>query len=180
MIRADLDPRDYVRALRLGIFVTSASTSRLLTVDGMESDFLPSLDLVPVEGTPLPAAAFTSHTDTPNLASFDLDWSDTNILLLLHFSDIMDISTYDAEEITLSDGAAASYQLTELSRPIGVEFNLVKTVCVTISRADTANMQQRGICTNQFGSCRVTFSSALISSFVNVPVQPANGIRVSL
>lgn len=177
---ADLDPRDFVEALERGIFLSLSSTF-LTTVAGSEMGFLPSVDVQPIRSQ-LQAVTFVENTDTPSLFAFDIDLESER--MYLHFTDVMDMSSFRSTEFTLHNTIEeTSYTLSQDSRPEGVEENLVKTICVTLDDTrDLPRLTEMSICVGEFLGCSCSFSSQLALSYNNIFVQdvsPENPLRVS-
>lgn len=164
IVVANMDPRDYANALGAGIF-TAVNTTYLAIAEGMEVGFLPSVNLSPMSADqPMRVQTFTAHVDSPAFTGFDVDLE--NDFILLHFTDLMDITHFDATQLTLRNQANSSYSLSPRSRPRRVESNFVKTVCVDLADNDKLVLTDRSICTRKFGgSCFSSFSSSLARNY---------------
>ena len=149
------------------------------TVNGMEMNFLPSVDVAPLQ-TPLLARQQRASVEAPSMLGFDVDLN-TN-LLLMHFAGVMELSSLDMTVFTLRASQGRNFTLTATSRPIGVLANLVRTVCVTLSAEDVGRIQDLSICTARFGGCSGYFTSQLISDYNGREVEdvsPSNSLAVS-
>lgn len=178
---ADMDPRDYSRALQAGIFLDEISTFMAIR-EGAESDFLPSVDFIPVlEIAPLAASNHSGHVDPPSLLAFDVDWQQR--LILLHFTDLMDLTNFDADQLILSNPESQQfYMLSRESTPRSSEpSSFVKTVCVTIADNDATALLDMSICQSRFSGCACSFGPDLARNYVAIPVvgiAPNMGLQV--
>ncbi len=155
-----MDPRDFVAALEAGIFEVPLSIYTAV-VDELERNFLPSINLVSI-ANPIPIGIFTPNTNRPIMTSFDIDLSTS--IVRFHFNSIMDLSTFSSPFLTLTNGEATLI-LDRTSRPIGIETNLVKTVCVTLSDNDARELWMLGICNEPYGRCSCYFTADLMSDY---------------
>jgi len=173
-VTAMLDIRDYAAALTEGVFVGTGVS--LITVSGSENGFLPGVSLDPIM-TPLVSASLTAYTNRPTLESFDVDLAGRKILL--HFSDIMSLGSLRSNFLTLLvPGTDLSHQLTTDTRPIGVEANNVKTICLTLSPPDLTGITSQSICINR-ERCYITFDGLLAANYVRMGLEaPATDIQV--
>ena len=165
IILAYLDPRDYRPTLG---FFGSINSLNLLSVPGMELEFLPLVPLLPIR-TPIRAGELTLNLE-PRVVSFDIDHNTNRVLL--HFTDYMNVSTFDPTELILTNPEnATSFALNSSSVPMAVNDPTVRTICITLSDEDMASLWVLSICTTVPDECACYFSSNLIASHNNVPVQ---------
>ncbi len=167
---AILDPRDFVSALDHHLLL-SEGNSYLVTTHGMEMGFLPGINLVLIPpGSALQVRAFSSEIITPSLTAFDVDV--LNSILYLHFSDIMDLSTFrQPAPLTLQNPSdSVSFQLMN-SVPRIVNSNHVKTVCIPLARDDLAALVNRSICMKKFSGCLLSFPETLVRNYRGIPVE---------
>lgn len=170
-IVAFLDPRDYRLSLD---FFMRVETINLLSVPGLEIDFIPFIALLPITN-PMRASTLVLNMN-PAAISFDVDFNANRVVL--HFSDYMDITTFQSQELVIVDTYTNNEQtLTPLSRPGPVLDNHVRTICVMLSAEDVAALIENSICNTVPENCSCYFSSELVSSFSGVPVE---AVSVSL
>lgn len=165
-ITAGMDPRDFVLYLGLGML------NNLLTIDGMEMNFLPSININPIRELAVTGTMLSPAGENPSLIAFDIDWTGPETLVYLHFIDIMDLSTFNGDQLTLHNPINnMMLTLDRLSRPIGIQTNLVKTICVTLTSGDAISLNQMSVCTSRFGGCTCSFGSGLVSNYLGSSVQ---------
>lgn len=162
---AFLDPRDFRLSLN---FFTSIDMLRLVTVPGMEIDFIPLVSLLPITN-PMTASALI-HNSAPRLFSFDVDFNAMRVLL--HFTDYMNISSFESQQLVLVNrDTGVTRPLSFTSRPMNISNNHVRTICVTLDNQDAAALTADLICNTTPENCACYFTSNLVSSFSGVPVQ---------
>lgn len=162
VVVAYLDPRDFRPSLNLFRVV---NTVNILTLPGMEFDFIPLVDLMPIS-IPLRASELTLNLE-PRMDSFDIDYNTNRIIL--HFTDYMDLSTFQPSQfypINPLNGQFYQFNMTTVSLS-SVE-NPLRTICFFIGTEDVAILQ--GICSSA-DACGGYFSSRLVSSHTGIPVQ---------
>lgn len=174
VVDAYLDTRDFRPSLD---YVGRLATLYILSVPDQEVDFLPDTSLLPIPN-PLQASGLTLNTD-PIVEHVDVDFNTNRVLL--HFTDYMDVSTLQSDQLTLlNTDTGLMLTLDVTSVPVGLTDLIVRTVCITLSSEETDSLQ--AICTSH-STCSCYFSSALISSHNGVAVtavQPASPLTVSL
>ena len=177
---AVLDPRDFANALDHHL-LQSEENSYLLTAHGMETGFLPEINLIPIPiESAMQVRAFSSENSTPYLTAFDIDVISS--ILYLHFSDIMDLSTFrQPAPLTLHNPSDSdSFQLI-YSVPGIVDSNHVKTICVPILHDDLNALVNRSICIKKFSRCGISFPETLVRNYRGISVEavlPTNPVEV--
>lgn len=141
VIGAYLDPRDFRPSLD---YVGRLATLYILSVPDQEVNFLPDSSLLPIQN-PLQASALTLNSD-PIVEYFDVDFNTNRVIL--HFTDYMDVSTLQSDQLTLvntESGLMLTLDLT--SEPVGLIDQIVRTACITISsdEADTLHVTEKRV-----------------------------------
>ena len=150
-----LDRRDYRSSLD---YVGSLATLYILSIPDQEVNFLPGTSLLPIRN-PLWASGLTLNSE-PRMESFDVDFNTNRVIL--HFTDYMDISTLQSNQLTLvNPESGLMLTLESTSVPVNPTDQIVRTACITISSAEVDTLQT--ICTSH-SNCSCYFSSALVSS----------------
>ena len=163
IILAYLDPRDFRPTLA---FFEAVETLNILSVPNMELEFLPLLPLLPIL-EPLRASALQPHLE-PRMESFDIDHNTNRVIL--HFTDYMDLDTLNASELVLTDPASGNMLFINASF-VEADDVLVRTVCITLDNEYLYALQALSICSTIPDNCACFFSSDLISTHRNIPVQ---------
>ena len=160
-----MDPRDFRPSLP---FFNNIDGLFIQLVPGMEIDFLPRVSLFPINGS-LPASELRFNLDI-SVESFDVDWNANRVVL--HFTDYVDLLSFDSMELTLTDPVNGnSYTLSNYSMPEMPGDNLIRTVCVVLGERDLERLRNESICSTIPESCACYFTSSLVSSHSNISVQ---------
>lgn len=165
IVIAYLDPRDFRLSLN---FFSNVNTVNLISVSDLEIDFLPFVSLYPITDA-IVASSLVLNRDV-RMFSFDVDWNSNRVIL--HFSDYMDFSSFESDQLVLIDPVSGStHTLSGNSIPVWSADNIVRTICVTLSVEDIVGLIDDSICTTFPENCACYFSSDLASSHSSVPVQ---------
>lgn len=145
----------------------SIDSVNLLSVPGMELDFLPLVPLLPIR-TPIGARDLTLNLE-PRMESFDVDHNTNRVLL--HFTDYVDVFTFDPTELILINPENGTILgLSNDSIPVGLDDQLVRTICISLGSDDIAFLQAMSVCSTVPDNCACYFSSRLIASHSGVSV----------
>lgn len=165
VVLAYLDRRDYRPTLD---FYASVDSVNLLSVPSMELDFLPLVPLLPIR-TPIGASELMLNLE-PRVESFDVDYNTNRVLV--HFTDYMDAFTFDPTELILINPENGTrLALSNESIPVGLDDQLVRTICITLDSEDIAFLEAMSICSTVPDNCACYFSSRLVASHSGVTVQ---------
>lgn len=181
-VRARLDLRDFSLAIAKGIFLQMSDTY-LITSQGMETDFLPSIDLMPVTVPIAVTDLVTINIPTPEVIGFDVDLVTNRTFI--HFTHIMNLGRFSSTAFTLHAGTnpgAPIVTLTSGSRPPGTANRNVKTVCIAMSDVDVQQLYQNSICSNSTERCYCSFTASLGVSYRDISVTrriSSNRLQVS-
>lgn len=167
-----MDVRDYVDILSFQ-FLTSLATSFIIIRGQSPVSLFPGVSVNPTP-RPLSASSFTRFTGCPTLISFDMELSADR--LLLHFDGLMDPSSVDITQLTLSSDTALtptnSFNLTSGSLTQG---HYVTTLCVTLSSSDATGIDEPMICQS---SCYCSITDQFVSDYVGNRVVPVDVLQV--
>lgn len=166
VVMAILDPRDFRPTLE---FFSSIQTLNILSVPRMELYFLPLIPLLPIR-SPLRASELV-HNPQPRMLSFDVDYNTSQVVL--HFNDYMDVSSLQPTQLTLIDPVSGNRLTLGVNTvaSVGLDDQLVRTICVTVDSESVASLWSMSICTNMADTCACYFTPDLVTSHSRVPVQ---------
>ena len=170
---ASMDPRDYSIFIQMNIF-SNLESSNMGTVRGMEEEFLPQISIAPIFS--IAVNAFIPHIGRPSLTRFDVDFE--NRIITLQFTDLMNVSSFRASDLTLGN-PATSLALSPASTSSVIASDLT-AISVSLRRSDLMALSTRLICTNR-SDCFCWFPSTLAHNYagsVVLEVSPTLPIQV--
>lgn len=183
MIVSSLDPRDYLAAYNLGLFLDNMLY--IATEPTQVNQFAPPIELIPIElENALAVTNFVPNVLPPEVRSFDFDL--TNQQLLVHFDSFIIASTFNpaffilqGTRISPETQQRVIHMLT-MSRPQGIVDENVQTICVTLSVDDLISLNALEICTTS-SNCAAYFTADLADGLNGMSVAdraPTNSLMV--
>ena len=180
-----MDNRDYRDYIDENFASNSASQNVYLYTTEEES-FAPPITLEPITSSNAlnvrNYAFFTDSDVNPDLTTFDVYLTSSEILLFVHFDAIISTSTFQTDFIMLTDGRSSGTRYGLSGASLNNDGSHVKTACVRVRPEDRLVLGSQEICTSSNNCFLYIPQDAYVRSHTSLSISnaiPQNAARQS-
>ena len=142
------DYRDYID----DNFASNSASQNVYLYTTEEESFAPPITLEPITSSNALIVRnydyLTGSDVNPDLTTFDVYLTSSEMLLFLHFDTIISTTTFQQNFIMLTDGRSSGTRVGLSGASLNNDGSHVKTTCLSVRQEDRLLLGRQGICTS--------------------------------